>query len=124
MSKSSKATTFFVETIYGATTRQPLVRISVDGELPVQISPQEATAIALNLLKASQAALTDDFLIEFLEKRVGSADHEIVGVVGMSCALIGFRLGVVVGLERAEKMIGDLVEGQVAARGWLKEQKP
>ena len=36
--------------------------------------------------------------------------------VGMSCMLIGFRLGFIAGLDRAEAMINGLVEKEFAHR--------
>lgn len=66
--------TFFVETIFGHNTRQPLIRISYGKpgftrEIAM-ISPEDATSVALNLLNASQASLTDAFLISFLEEHL------------------------------------------------------
>lgn len=76
---------FFVETIFGFNTRQPLVRISYGPEgfarEICQIPPEDAISFAMNLLQASQASLTDAFLISFLEQRVGAEPQAVAGIL-------------------------------------------
>lgn len=76
---------FLVETLFGAKTRQPLVRISYDIEIAV-VSPEDAIAVAMNLLQSSQASLTDAFLMSFMEKHVG------VGILEAAVVMAEFRL--------------------------------
>lgn len=51
---------------YGGNTRQPFVEIK-DERLkePMQLSPEEALDLALNLLEAAEAAEQDAFIFEF-----------------------------------------------------------
>ena len=57
---------------YGANTRRPFVQIeSEDLDRPLQLSPEEAQDLALNLLQAAEAALTDGFLVEYATKIIG-----------------------------------------------------
>ena len=82
---SEPSHTFFVETIFGHNTRQPLVRISYGPvgftrQIAV-ISPEEASELAMNLLQAGQASLMDGFFISFLEQRVGVGEIEVAGLL-------------------------------------------
>jgi len=38
-----------------------------------------------------------------------------------SSLLAGYRLGIIAGYDRAEKMLGEIVEEQAAQRGWIKD---
>lgn len=57
---------FFVESVYGAQTRQPLVRISYEGKEITMINPQDAVMLAINLIQAANASITDAFLFDFM----------------------------------------------------------
>jgi hypothetical protein len=57
---------------YGGNTRRPFVQIeSEELDRPLQISPEEARQLALNLLQASEAADQDEFLVRFSQDRLG-----------------------------------------------------
>lgn len=76
---------FRVETIFGYKSRRPLVRIlygplGEEKEIAL-IPPEDAQAVALNLLRCSEASVTDAFLVSFLHTRVGLGEIEIVGVL-------------------------------------------
>jgi hypothetical protein len=78
---------FFVETIFGAKTRQPLIRISYGivgftKEIAI-ISPENANELAMNLLQAAQASLTDAFLISFMEQRANADPQETLQLLRM-----------------------------------------
>jgi hypothetical protein len=60
----NEGTVLSVESGYGAHTRLPYVEVSVGSEV-VQMRVEDARALALNLLAAAEAALSDAFLIEF-----------------------------------------------------------
>jgi hypothetical protein len=81
----SDSKSFFVETMFGAKTRQPIVRISYGPEgftrEIAQIPPEDAISLAMNLLQASQASLTDAFLVSFLEQRIGAEPEQVFGIL-------------------------------------------
>lgn len=55
-----------VESIYGHTTKQPLVNVILpDGRDRVSLRVTEARDLAANLLAAAEAALGDGFIYEF-----------------------------------------------------------
>lgn len=60
------ANDFFVETLYGAQTKQPLVKVSYDNKTLCIINPKEAVMLAINLIQAANASITDAFLFEFM----------------------------------------------------------
>lgn len=80
--RGSDEKSFFVETVFGHRTRQPLVRISYDGKEIAMIAPEDATSFAMNLLQSAQASLMDAFFISFLEQRVGAGEDQVSGLLG------------------------------------------
>lgn len=69
---------------YGLNTRLPFVQIeSEDLDKPIQVSPQEARDLALNLLQAAEGADTDAFMVDFLKNTVGFGDSEIAQMVAL-----------------------------------------
>ena len=62
---------------YGGNTREPFVEIKMDypKDHPLQIHPDEARQLAMNLLQAADAADTDSFLFEFVSKDLNAGDH-------------------------------------------------
>ena len=61
---------FMVESGYGIDTREPFVEIRFEGAR-AQISPEEATDLALSILQAAESAWSDAFLVEYLQSAVG-----------------------------------------------------
>lgn len=61
---------------FGANTREPFVQIVMDypNDHPLQIHPDEARALAMNLLHAAEAAQTDAFLFDFVSRKLQSGD--------------------------------------------------
>lgn len=55
---------FMVTSGFGGNTRQPFVQVEVNGQ-QVQMSPEGARALGLNLLEAAEAAETDAHLVSF-----------------------------------------------------------
>jgi hypothetical protein len=48
----------------------------------------------------------------------------VVALFVLGCGaslLVGYRLGMIAGYDRAEAMLGEIVEEQAAQRGWIKE---
>lgn len=58
--------TMAVSSIYGHRTREPLVVLNWR-EMSLQMTPEEGQALAANILQCCDAALSDAFLIEFLQ---------------------------------------------------------
>jgi hypothetical protein len=61
---------FHVASGYGGNTRQPFVEVQL-GEYTTQMSPEKAIELALNMLEAAEAAWSDAFITEFMERSVG-----------------------------------------------------
>lgn len=73
---------FMVTTIFGHNTRKGLVNVTVGGyDFHAQMLPADARALALNLSRAADAAETDEFLVGFLEKRIGADPAAIAGIL-------------------------------------------
>lgn len=60
-----------VTSIVGLMTKEPYVQLQVP-EPVVQLTPEEARDLAINILEASEAAQMDLFLMEFLTGPVGT----------------------------------------------------
>ena len=72
-----------VESGYGGNTRQPFVEIKDDRlKSPMQISPEEARDLALNLLEAAEAAEQDAFMFEFVSKDLNAGDQAAANIIG------------------------------------------
>jgi hypothetical protein len=62
----TKFNTIMVTSGYGGNSRQPFVEIKTDKlKAPLQLSPEEARDLALNLLSAAEASEQDAFIVEF-----------------------------------------------------------
>lgn len=72
---------FFVTNGFGARTQKPFVTMSYNGRNIAQMRPEDATALAHNLLACAEASLGDAFLIEFLHTRVGIEMPQIGGLL-------------------------------------------
>ena len=60
--------TILVSSGFGSKARKPFVVIeSEDLDKPLQISPDDARNLAMNLLRAAEAADTDAFLVDFMK---------------------------------------------------------
>lgn len=64
---------FHVTSGYGHNSREPFVQMQCPNPV-VQMSPENARDLALNLLQAAEAAYSDAFLVEFL----GAIESETV----------------------------------------------
>ena len=63
---------------YGFNTRQPFVEIKTDKlKAPLQLSPEEARDLALNLLEAAEASEQDAFIFEFHSTLGGERDDKL-----------------------------------------------
>lgn len=60
--------TIMVESGYGKNSKQPFVEIK-DKRFtePIQLSPEEARDLALNLIEAAESAEQDGFMVEFVK---------------------------------------------------------
>lgn len=66
---------------YGHNTKEPFVEINAP-QLRIQMSPENARDLALNLLQAAEAAYSDGFLIEFLTDAIGSDPAQAAMLLG------------------------------------------
>lgn len=62
---------------FGATTRQPYVALSVNGQ-ETKMTPAKAREIAMMLLSAADAAESDGFLVEWMGAEAGLNDQQRV----------------------------------------------
>ncbi len=69
-----------VSTGYGHNTKEPYVEINVP-ELRIQMSPENARDLAVNLLQAAEAAYSDAFLVEFFVNAIGGTEAEAAGLL-------------------------------------------
>lgn len=66
MDNDNEPLVFSVTSGYGYHTRQPYVGVAVPG-FEIKMPPNDARALALNLLQAAEAALSDAFMVEFIQ---------------------------------------------------------
>jgi len=76
---------FYCESQYGVFERKPIVQITVrlrDEVRITQVTPDNARALAMNLLECAEAADMDAVVIEFLQKRLGQTLEVAATIVG------------------------------------------
>lgn len=56
---------YTISTIYGARTRKPLIRVEAP-ELDMQMSPDDARRLGMNLIRAAEAATSDALLMQWV----------------------------------------------------------
>lgn len=61
----------FVETGYGAATKQPFVTLTYNGRKIAQMQPGNAIEFAHSVLAIAEASVGEAFLVEFMRDRVG-----------------------------------------------------
>lgn len=71
---------FLITSGYGANSKEPFVQINIEDKFVTRMSPENAREIALNLLRASEAAYGDAFLVEFIKDKLGG-DDQIAGII-------------------------------------------
>ena len=79
-----KFDTLWVESGYGYNTRQPFVEVKTDKLKPnekIQLSPEEARDLALNLLSAAESSEQDAFMFEFVSKDLNAGDQSAAGII-------------------------------------------
>ena len=62
--------------MFGANTKQGLVELRLEDKV-VQLHVDEARDFAFSILEAAEAAETDEFLMSFLETKIGMGDLAI-----------------------------------------------
>lgn len=66
---------FFVESMVASRSGKPAVTVTVNGaDFTVNMQVSDARALALNLLRAAEAAEGDAFLVSFLRDGLGAGD--------------------------------------------------
>lgn len=77
-----KPVIFAVSVGFGARTQQPYVQVLIESaDFMTQMKPDDARALALNLLQAAEASEADGFLVSFLRKRVGATEGAVASVL-------------------------------------------
>lgn len=66
----------YAESIYGSESREGLVRISYGLDFELSLTPDEARHFAMSLLQSADAAESDHFIMEWLEKRIGVPEFQ------------------------------------------------
>jgi hypothetical protein len=78
MSDQPKEQMFLVSSGYGGNTKRPFVQIQHPAiDRPLTISPNEARALALNIMECADAAESDGFLVEFFKGEMEQPDQTI-----------------------------------------------
>ena len=73
--------TFWVTSLYGYKSKEPRVNFAMSGGEMVQMSPEEARSLALNLLSCADAAESDGFVVEFLRDKVRIDERASAGIL-------------------------------------------
>ena len=77
--------TFFVESLYGYTTRQGLVQVTITDDesqtVAIQMDVTEAMNAVENILNASVAAQSDEMLCRFFTDKMGVDDVKRVAAL-------------------------------------------
>lgn len=63
-------TIIYSEALYGAETREPLVKITL-GDETVTCSTDDARRVGADIITTAHAADADAFLVEFLQEKIG-----------------------------------------------------
>ncbi len=71
---------FLITSGYGAETREPFVQLNFNDLAVAKMSPENARDLAVLLLRASDAAYSDAFLVEFVKEKLGG-DDSMAGVI-------------------------------------------
>lgn len=76
---------FIAKSIFGHFSQKPLVELDYleDGKVrhSLQMELDDARALALNILGACEASVTDAFLIKFMRDRVKSSPSQVAGIL-------------------------------------------
>ena len=81
MSKQPREKMILVSSGFGANTNEPFVQIEMEElDRPKQMSPNEARALALNLLECADAAESDGFLVGFFRDEL-KQDRQGIAVI-------------------------------------------
>ena len=68
---------------FGANTREPFVQIEMEypKDHPLQLHPDEARDLAMNLLQAAESADQDAFMIKFVSKDLKAGENAAAGIL-------------------------------------------
>lgn len=81
MSKQPREKMILVSSGFGANTNEPFVQVQAEElDHPIQMSPNEARALAVNLLEAADAAETDGYLVGFFRDEL-KQDRQGIAVI-------------------------------------------
>lgn len=67
---------------YGGNTQRPFVMIEAEElDRPIQLSPDEARNLGINLMQAAEAAESDQSIVEFGMKKLNLSLQEAAGLL-------------------------------------------
>ena len=68
---------------FGANTREPFVQIEMEypKDHPLQLHPDEARDLAMNLLQAAESADQDAFMIKFVSKDLKAGENAAAAIL-------------------------------------------
>lgn len=72
---------FWATTIFGAKTHKGLVRLELDGNELVLLEPDNARELALNILRAAEAAETDEFIWRFATSTLNADERTALALL-------------------------------------------
>jgi hypothetical protein len=72
---------FNAETIYGALTDKPLVKVTTTATFPMLVSPNEARRMANVLLEAAEAAEMDATVYRWMKGKMGASVEQAAMVM-------------------------------------------
>lgn len=81
MSDDPESQVFWSESVFGALTAQPMVKLSFAGR-STTVSSDDARAIATDIIDTAHAADADAFLVDFLRDKLGLATPQAVTMLG------------------------------------------
>lgn len=79
-----------ITTLIASSDRRAIVDLTIDGK-QVQLSPNEARILALDLLQAAESAIADAFVYQFLDDAAEQDDDAGIGVLRALNAFREFR---------------------------------
>lgn len=79
--EGAESSVFWSESVYGALTQQPMVKLSFAGR-STTVSSEDARAIARDIIDTAHAADADAFLVDFLRGTIGLDGATAVSMLG------------------------------------------
>jgi hypothetical protein len=71
---------YHVSTIFGLRTQKPIVRVEAPA-LDMQMAPDDARRLGMNLIRAAEAAVSDALMMRFLREKIDAPPDAAVAVL-------------------------------------------